>query len=247
MSRPKLEVADIFRRFGAAWRAANEAHISLTQRRVMTAIEICRTAALGGHVERCEDCAHTRIAYNSCRNRHCPKCPSTKSKGAPATTTHRSGQEYGASYNQVHSSDRTQRPFDLARTTERRGKRRRIPIGHCSRPAVSCNRVSATPPRRSALASTSVDGTAETAEFRDAKPELFLVRDADNVHVTPGEFCTPTRSSAPHSEDVLLCQCHRITGPANCDDTKGCSDPHVTHTHCLHHLPVWSNCGSTSP
>jgi hypothetical protein len=74
MSRPELEVADIFRRFGAAWRAANEAHLSLTQRRVMTAIEICRTAALGGHVERCEDCAHTRIAYNSCRNRHCPKC-----------------------------------------------------------------------------------------------------------------------------------------------------------------------------
>ena len=74
MSRPELEVADIFRRFGAAWRAANEGHISLTQRRVMTAIEICRTAALGGHVERCEDCAHTRIAYNSCRNRHCPKC-----------------------------------------------------------------------------------------------------------------------------------------------------------------------------
>jgi hypothetical protein len=74
MSRPKLEVADIFRRFGAAWRAANAAHVSLPQRRVMTAIEICRTAALGGHVERCEDCAHTRIAYNSCRNRHCPKC-----------------------------------------------------------------------------------------------------------------------------------------------------------------------------
>ena len=56
------------------WRAANEGHLSLAQRRVMTAIEICRTAALGGHVERCEDCAHTRIAYNSCRNRHCPKC-----------------------------------------------------------------------------------------------------------------------------------------------------------------------------
>src|SRR3954464_15382909 len=74
MSRPELEVADIFRRFGAAWRAANAAHLSLAQRRVMTAIEICRTAALGGHVERCEDCAHTRIAYNSCRNRHCPKC-----------------------------------------------------------------------------------------------------------------------------------------------------------------------------
>jgi hypothetical protein len=74
MSRPHLEVADVFRRHGAAWRAANEAHLSLAQRRVMTAIEICRTEALGGHVERCNDCAHTRIAYNSCRNRHCPKC-----------------------------------------------------------------------------------------------------------------------------------------------------------------------------
>ena len=74
MSRPKLEVADIFRRHGEAWRAANAGHVSLAQRRVMSAIEICRTAALGGHVERCEDCAHTRIAYNSCRNRHCPKC-----------------------------------------------------------------------------------------------------------------------------------------------------------------------------
>jgi hypothetical protein len=74
MPNPKLEVADIFRRHGEAWRAANAGHVSLPQRRVMTAIEICRTAALGGHVERCEDCAHTRIAYNSCRNRHCPKC-----------------------------------------------------------------------------------------------------------------------------------------------------------------------------
>src|SRR3981081_1421249 len=74
MSRPELEVADIFRRFGAAWRAANAGKSSLAQRRVMTAIEICRTAALGGHVERCEDCAHTRITYNSCRNRNCPKC-----------------------------------------------------------------------------------------------------------------------------------------------------------------------------
>jgi hypothetical protein len=74
MSRPKLEVADVFRRHGAAWRAANKAHLSLGQRRVMTAIEVCRTAALGGHVERCEDCAHKRVAYNSCRNRHCPKC-----------------------------------------------------------------------------------------------------------------------------------------------------------------------------
>src|SRR5438034_8221726 len=74
MLRPKLEVADIFRRHGDAWRARNAAHLSRGQRRVMTAIEICRTAALGGHVERCDDCAHARIAYNSCRNRHCPKC-----------------------------------------------------------------------------------------------------------------------------------------------------------------------------
>src|ERR1700730_252891 len=73
--RPRsLELADIFRLHGAAWRSANAGHVNLAQRRVMTAIEICRTAALGGHVERCEDCAHTRIAYNSCRNRHCPKC-----------------------------------------------------------------------------------------------------------------------------------------------------------------------------
>jgi hypothetical protein len=72
--RPALEVADIFRDHGAAWRAANAGHISLDQLKVMTAIERCRTAALGGHVERCEKCAHTVIAYNSCRNRHCPKC-----------------------------------------------------------------------------------------------------------------------------------------------------------------------------
>ena len=74
MSRPKLEVADVFRRYGEAWRVDNAAHLSRGQRRVMTAIELCRTVALGGHVERCQDCAHTRIAYNSCRNRHCPKC-----------------------------------------------------------------------------------------------------------------------------------------------------------------------------
>ena len=74
MFRPKLEVADIFRDHGAAWRAANAGHVSLDQLKVMTAIERCRTAALGGHVERCEKCSHTIIAYNSCRNRHCPKC-----------------------------------------------------------------------------------------------------------------------------------------------------------------------------
>jgi Putative transposase/Transposase zinc-binding domain len=74
MSRPALEVADIFRDFGAAWRTANAGHVSLAQLKVMSAVESCRTAALGGHVARCEDCAYTTIAYNSCRNRHCPKC-----------------------------------------------------------------------------------------------------------------------------------------------------------------------------
>src|SRR5437879_5799142 len=72
--RPALEVADIFRRHGDAFRATQGESLSQAQRRVMSAIAICRTAALGGHVERCADCAFTRIAYNSCRNRHCPKC-----------------------------------------------------------------------------------------------------------------------------------------------------------------------------
>jgi hypothetical protein len=69
-----LEVADIFRGHGPAWRQANAGHVGLDQLKVMSAIESCRTAVLGGHVARCEDCAHTQIAYNSCRNRHCPKC-----------------------------------------------------------------------------------------------------------------------------------------------------------------------------
>jgi len=74
MSRPALEVADIFRAHGPAWRRVQAGHLSLGQLQVMSAIERCRTAALGGHVARCEDCRHTVIAYNSCRNRHCPKC-----------------------------------------------------------------------------------------------------------------------------------------------------------------------------
>jgi hypothetical protein len=74
MARPALEVADVLRDHGPAWRQANAGHVSLDQLKVMSAIERCRTAALGGHVERCEDCAYTNIAYNSCRNRHCPKC-----------------------------------------------------------------------------------------------------------------------------------------------------------------------------
>jgi hypothetical protein len=74
MARRTLEVADIFRGHGAAWRQANAGHVSLDQLKVMSAIESCRTAALGGHVLRCENCSHDLIAYNSCRNRHCPKC-----------------------------------------------------------------------------------------------------------------------------------------------------------------------------
>jgi putative transposase/transposase-like zinc-binding protein len=74
MTGPALEVADIFRNHGPAWRKANAGHVSLGQLKVMSAIESCRTAALGGHVLRCEDCSHTVISYNSCRNRHCPKC-----------------------------------------------------------------------------------------------------------------------------------------------------------------------------
>jgi len=72
--RPALEVADVFRAHGPAFRLGQAGHLSLGQLKVMSAIEACRTAELGGHVERCEDCAHVRIAYNSCRNRHCPKC-----------------------------------------------------------------------------------------------------------------------------------------------------------------------------
>ena len=74
MGRPAIEVADIFRGHGAAWRRANAGHVSLGQLKVMAAIERCRTAALGGHVAACERCDHVQIAYNSCRNRHCPKC-----------------------------------------------------------------------------------------------------------------------------------------------------------------------------
>jgi hypothetical protein len=79
--RASVEVADVFRATGPAYRAAHAGHLSLAQLKVMSAIEHCRTAVLGGHVEACEDCGHWRIAYNSCRNRHCPRC-----QGAAART-----------------------------------------------------------------------------------------------------------------------------------------------------------------
>src|SRR3546814_6566021 len=71
----------IFRAAGPAYRATHAGHLSLHQLKIMSAIEHCRTAALGGHVEACTDCGHWRIAYNSCRNRHCPRC-----QGAAART-----------------------------------------------------------------------------------------------------------------------------------------------------------------
>ena len=76
MDRPRLEVADVFRRYGQAYRDRHGASMSRQQRRVMTAIQVCRTAALGGQIEQCDQCGHRRICYRSCRNRHCPKCQS---------------------------------------------------------------------------------------------------------------------------------------------------------------------------
>jgi hypothetical protein len=74
VDRPKLEVADVIRRYGEAYRRQHGASMSPTQWRVMSAIEVCRTAALGGHLERCDQCGYERNAFNSCRDRHCPKC-----------------------------------------------------------------------------------------------------------------------------------------------------------------------------
>jgi len=80
MSRPKLEVADIFRAHGPAYRHEHAGHLNLPQLKVMSAIEACRTAALGGHVSACTKCGHQHVAYNSCRNRHCPKCQGAASR-----------------------------------------------------------------------------------------------------------------------------------------------------------------------
>ncbi len=80
MSRPKLEVADVFRAHGPAYRREHAGHLNLPQLQVMSAIETCRTAALGGHVAACTKCGHEHIAYNSCRNRHCPKCQGSASR-----------------------------------------------------------------------------------------------------------------------------------------------------------------------
>ena len=75
----RMEVADVFRRHVEAYRRLHDGHLGRVERRVMSAIELCRTAELGGHVEGCRSCGTIRVAYNSCRNRHCPKC-----QGRPA-------------------------------------------------------------------------------------------------------------------------------------------------------------------
>ncbi len=80
MERPALEVADIFRTHGPAWRQVQHGHLSLVQLKAMSAIEQCRSAALGGYVLRCNDCQHREVAYNSCRNRHCPKCQTSAAR-----------------------------------------------------------------------------------------------------------------------------------------------------------------------
>jgi hypothetical protein len=87
MGRAALEVADIFRAHGPAWRERQHGHLSLGQLKVMSAIEQCRSAALGGHVLRCPACGEVEIAYNSCRNRHCPKC-----QAAPRAAGWRTGR-----------------------------------------------------------------------------------------------------------------------------------------------------------
>ncbi|MEM9231615.1 MAG: IS91 family transposase [Pseudomonadota bacterium] len=115
MAREKLDVADIFRAHGAAWRAANAGHVSLDQLKVMSAIERCRTAVLGGHVARCEDCAHEHIACNSCRNRHCPKC---QAGAAKAWLAAREAELLPVRY--VHLVFTLPKPIaDIARTNKR--------------------------------------------------------------------------------------------------------------------------------
>lgn len=80
MSRPKLEVADVFRAFGQTYRNEHVGHLGLAQHKVMSAIEHCRTRVLGGHLLHCPSCHHDQIAYNSCRNRHYPKCQASSDK-----------------------------------------------------------------------------------------------------------------------------------------------------------------------
>ena len=93
--RASLEVADIFRAAGPAYRAAHAGHLSLHQLKIMSAIEHCRTAALGGHVEACTDCGHWRIAYNSCRNRHCPMRCANGSGGSVSRPSISSPEAHG--------------------------------------------------------------------------------------------------------------------------------------------------------
>jgi hypothetical protein len=94
MDRPRLEVADVFRCYGTDYRLQHGASMSMAQRRVMTAIEVCRTAVLGGHLEQCDQCGHQLNAYNSCSDRHCPKCQSLARSMAPGSPIRAFGHQY---------------------------------------------------------------------------------------------------------------------------------------------------------
>jgi transposase-like zinc-binding protein len=134
VDRPTLEVADIFRRYGDAYRQHAGVSLSTAQGRVMTAIETCRTAALGGHVEQCAACGHQRIAYNSCANRHCPKC---QSLARAAWIEHRTAELLACEYFHVvlrYGNDSLENgPFlsgrrGLRRQAELVGRLRRFPV-----------------------------------------------------------------------------------------------------------------------
>ena len=116
---------DIFRHRGPAWRASHAGHVSLGQLKVMSAIERCRTAALGGHVERCEDCAHLRISYNSCGNRHCPKCQAAAAKEWLADR--QMGRTSGPTTRDA-SSDRRRRQAAGRRSPPDVGRWQRVPV-----------------------------------------------------------------------------------------------------------------------
>src|SRR5438034_11332990 len=106
MSRPFLEVADIFHRHGAAWRATHAGHLSLGQMKVMSAIETCRTAALGGHVEACEDCGHSRIAYND-------RTPDPAAVSRPSLEVADVFHGHGAAWRAAHAGHLCRGPIKL--------------------------------------------------------------------------------------------------------------------------------------
>ena len=115
MPGERLEVQDIFRARGPAWRRTNAGHLSLSQLKVMAAIERCRTAALGGHVAACQDCGHIHVAYNSCRNRHCPKCQGAAAKDYATVRSKSRANKINALRPLVHSPFRPELSIELTK------------------------------------------------------------------------------------------------------------------------------------